>query len=563
MSLSGGRPKLPLLSREAETVGLRGPDEQAEFGDQDSILRFYRLGLVARHRSLSSLVFPSGIAYCLLNGTLHGMAEGAHEGLTDHELLAQAFHAGGDACFSALEGGFAAVVKTRDGLLLATDSVGEKSLCWAVSGDVFWFSTSALLLATLLNRPPRQGPAILMHLVLRGLPVGETYFEGIQQLAPGRLLRVTSDGIQQSAWPVERSESPSRPGADALVSAIQSRTGNGPCAVALSGGFDSSALTCVGLSGGTVNQAISLTKDDDPHFQADARHVLELAQQNPGLALDFVPVTAERHWPRDFPVLDQDELGLHAIARHCRDRGYPVLITGDGADELFCGYDRIYRFAHELGGPLTQPRAREAFLSRYAYADLAVLQSHLSSDEYGSFSAALFGYFDGMVGDIRPSLEGARRWFSGHHLFWLLRKADFVTGCHGVESRAPFLSKAFRHLAQGRAEDELLSCRQFDPGSVAYHRSVKQVLKQALGPRLESCLPRSIVERPKQAFPVARSLALDSYQASLSSDQRALPPVGIPSVLHDKLCQGDAGRSAQLLYFSYLSWKESCQKEMM
>lgn len=541
--VSGAAPKLPCHLLETELLGSRGPDEQYEFGDKDSFLRFHRLALVGQSRRLSELQFPSDTAYCLLNGTLHGLAA-AYSRDTDHEALARHFDHLGPAGLATLDGGFAAVIKQRNLLNLITDATGEKSLYWTIHDKKLYYSTSSYLLAFLLHRPVRTGPTVVRHLILRGLPVGESYFEGIQQLPPGQLLRVHASKITQTDWttlPTPSSESSLN--ADNLADSIAQRMLDARCAVALSGGIDSAALTCIGYQRAEIRTAITIRQTDDADFSRDARYAAELTKGLPNLQLHHARIAATNHIARDFPILDQDEFGLAGIAQRARELGCNALASGDGADELFCGYDRIFRFAHKLVRPLSEDHTNTEFLNRYAYTPPSWLAQYIPED------IGLKQYLAKTASGI-PPLQGARRWFFRHHLFWLLRKLDFACGRHAIESRAPYLSRKLITFANTLGEDELLTNN--------VEASVKAPLKHFIQQISPGCVPTSILQRSKQAFPIREQGAEQAYQANLSRSTLAHAPSGVPPPLHEDLLDSPPGNQTRLRYLAYLSWKETC-----
>lgn len=552
LGLEGKRPHIPHSRLEETLLAKRGPDEMAEFADQDSIVRFYRLRTVGASRTLGELRFPLGMAFCLLNGTLHRRRQLQPDSPTDHEALAQAFRKEGELCFSRLVGGFACCIKTTSKLLLATDATGEKSLCWAETGTALWFSTSPLLLACHLGRPPISGQHLLFHLALRGQPLGASYFGGIRQLRPGSVLSASATAIEIHRWPAYCDVGPS-PWCDRLHDALAEKMGDGHTGIALSGGVDSSLLAAIGATNAKAGYCATLESSADPALGDDQLHARAVAASLRGV--EFLTAPSGSHLdvtaPRDFPVLDQDEHGLDAIACVLRSAGCNVLASGDGADELFCGYDRIYRFGIGLDSEnVAWPLARRRFLERYSYLDLAFLERNVDTRPFAEFIDSMTRYLIGLCPKPPTRFRMVYHWFLRHHLFWLLRKLDFVCGNHGMESRAPYLHPAIVKSASALSDSELVPYAKLLPGDEGYHRHVKRVIKDHLG----HLIHHSILARPKQPFPYQRREAEDSYLESLgSSPQPELPPA-----LHAALLEGKGGSYPRLLYLSYLCWKKSC-----
>lgn len=551
-ALDGRRKPIPVTALEQHLIESRGPDESAEFGGSRGFVRFHRLRLVGTDRTLESFNYPGPIHYALINGTLHNHCALVPDAATDHEALAELFLHSGEACWDRLEGGFAACIEHHGGLTLATDAIGEKSLCWAMERNVLWYSTSPLLLAFHLRRQPRSGKAVFTHVAFRGQPVGETYFTGIRQLPPGHQLTADSAGIRVVRWPSKHlvqhlGRGPCATTRD-LFEALATKMKDGVPGLALSGGVDSSTLAVVGYHHAGLRTACSVAGEGDPALALDLDHARRVTQRlpeithhlaTPGNDLDLLA-------PRDFPILDQDEQGLDAVARTLRAAGCNLLVGGDGADELFCGYDRIYRFAAGLDREEDTPGlGLERLVARYAYVELAQLEGLTSSWRRQLLTVARNGMAP-ETGNFRRT----RRWFVGHHLFWLLRKLDFVAGRYGMDGRTPFLHRRIVASALRLGPAQLLPDPQLSPAEPAFHRQVKRALKAYLG----HLLPNQILERIKQPFPVNSASAARLYLNALPAE----PNAALPPALHMELIEGKGGNTARLHYLSYLTWEQSC-----
>lgn len=550
--LDGVRHSIPVTAMEQSLLGSRGPDETAEFAYLSTQLRFYRLGLVAPKRTLDALRFPPHIAFSLLNGTLHQHHQWAPDAESDHEALGIAFASSDNQCWQTFNGGFAACIQHRDRLVLATDALGEKSLCWTIAHKTLWFSTSALLLAQHLGRHPRTGDAVLNHLAFRGQPLGSSYFTDIRYLPPGHVLTASSQGVRIQTWP----GSPLRRGATTnhhghgsldLRTALASRMTDGVAGVALSGGLDSSLLTVIGHQDAGVQTCASLSPQGNSDLLTDHTHAHLLTAELPGIHHVDVIADTMPPGPRDFPVLDQDEHGLDAIAAGLRSEGCNLLIAGDGADELFCGYDRIFRFAlslDQLGGSRTA--ADRLLLNRYAYTDIDLLAD--GSGETGArWKRRAYAYFRAETWRESSTWHRTHSWFLGHHLFWLQRKLDFVAGRHGMEARSPYLHADVVGYARSLAVEDFLPAGIGTPDPM----QIKSPLKLLLGDQV----PEAILIRPKLAFPARLTDIAKQYRRVLGAN----PEPALPPDLHEQLLTGNAGTETQTLYFSYLTWLHSCR----
>jgi asparagine synthase (glutamine-hydrolysing) len=313
-----------------------------------------------------------------------------------------------------------------------------------------------------------------------------TAFAGVSQLAPGSLL-VWEDGrvLEERRWwsPEDAADDSELPLADLLRDAVALRLrADVPVGAYLSGGLDSSltsalARELVGDRLRTFSVAFHDPAYDERPFQEDVarrlgteHHVLETGPQQIADAFPAVVRSCETPLIRTAPV------PLWLLAETTRAQGITVVITGEGADELFWGYDLFKEVAlRELHA--RDPQRAEALVDRL-YPELAgagrrgpawrrfLLDAAPVDDPLGSHrtrlaaTAAVRGlYRDEMAAAIAgdpladllldlpagfagwPPLERAARLelgtLLGDHL--LAAQGDRVAMAHGVEGRFPFL----------------------------------------------------------------------------------------------------------------------------
>jgi asparagine synthase (glutamine-hydrolysing) len=239
---------------------------------------------------------------------------------------------------------------------------------------------------------------------------------------------------------------------------------------------------------------------------------------DPAHFLEFIPRYV---WYMDEPVTEGAALSLYFIARRLRQHA-TVALSGEGADELFAGYD-IYRYMHWIEAYRTLPegvrrRVLEPFLSavgnekirkylRFARKPLEERYLGVSGGE-SPYQERL--YTDALRSALRPPVPGqalaayyARtrgddllsRMLYNDLKTWLvddlLIKADKMTMANSVELRVPFL------------DHRVVEYAATIPSALKLHRGqVKWILKQAVHDRL----PREILRRKKRGFPTPLAL---------------------------------------------------------
>ena len=467
-----------------------------------------------------------------------------------YEVIVHAYEEWGEDCVHHLDGMFALAI--WDGgqrtLLLARDRMGEKPLYYHAGSDAFVFGSE---LRALLEHPavPRQlsFESLSRYLSFEYVPAPHSIFAGIDKLPPGHLLTVSPGGKPRVSpyWDLSFAPDVSIDGhqwTQALRQQLersvrQQLTSDVPLGLFLSGGIDSSAVTAIAtqVCGRRPIKTFSLgfaeaSYDERPFARTVARHCgtdhteIEFSAEDGARLLERVGDLL------DEPLVDSSFLPIYWLS-HAARQTVTVVLSGDGGDELFCGYptflaDRGARWVQRLPRWI-QNRAARA-VSRLA-----------PSSRYGSVEFLLKQFFRGLpfspevrtqllLGGLAPSerstlfSEGLRmacgdfepyeelaaavgqtklapfdRLIYQHCKFYLagqnLVAVDRASMACGLEVRAPFLDRALVELA-GRIPSELKLAGW----------QTKYILKRAL----RDLLPKAILARRKQGFGVPIGLWL-------------------------------------------------------
>lgn len=377
-------------------------------------------------------------------------------------------------------------------------------------------------------------------------------------------MTVTDDGIQTKQWRQGRKHerTTTLDVAKQLPELLRQRCGGLNVGLCLSGGIDSSsvlAVQCESIADEKMIPAVTLSDGSTAALAEDNRFAEQMAAAFSNhidhFKVDWRPDAVSS--VRDQPILDQDEFGLAALyhalaARQCR-----VALSGDGADELFCGYDRIFREFREYGqSGMSRNGFIDTFIARYSYCDFEGLHSLLSFYGMENHLDSLKDYVEALLGQtVNPGRGWVREFFIRHHLYWLLRKSDFASGQYGIESRAPFLHPQIRHLTDAILIGDLTSYVDFPPESDEAASRIKGTLKTAFASRL----PNAVVNREKMPFPIPETEILSHAKNRLGES----PADFVPHALHSSLIAGTLGTQATLLYTSYLRWFGTCQAALV
>jgi asparagine synthase (glutamine-hydrolysing) len=442
----------------------------------------------------------------------------------DTEVLLRLLATEGSACLNRVVGMFAFAswdTQSRR-LLLARDRLGIKPLYYRLLPDGIAFASE--LKALMLLGAAQIDPSAVRDFLFHGyIPAPKTIYSGIFKLPAGHLLNWQAGNVsierywRPSSTVVERTADETVQQLDALLGEVipDHTVSDVPVGVFLSGGIDS-ALTAYYL--------------DAPHtftlgFESDARSEAHAARQvAEHLNTEHMEMTAPQadfagaldRMPElfDEPFGDSAAWSNYLIAQFAR-REVTVALSGEGGDEIFCGYPRYWS---RIG-------ARSNLLNRYLARYLPPL-SRLASSMQRRGSVGLPAYaaaLGGMTGQqvdalLAPSWKEPEYdylWF--YRKFWqddlrplvqlrwldlntdlaegLLTKVDRTSMAHSLEVRPPLLDH--------RLVEFMLSV---DPELLVDERGRrgKLLVRRLMEPRL----PRDHLNRPKSGFglPVHRWL---------------------------------------------------------
>jgi asparagine synthase (glutamine-hydrolysing) len=553
--------RLALVSEMVDRIRHRGPDAVALWSGDELALGMARLAIVAPEQPGRVAANERGTIHSVVNGEIYNhhelraelraLGHDVPDG-TDTALIPHLYEELGAAFPRRLDGMFAAALwdaGTRR-LTLARDRAGEKPLFVTRSGSRFAFASepAALLGLPWIARDPDA--AALARFLVHGFFAGdETGFAAIGVLPPGHVLEL-HDGTRRITrywrpWDAlaERRTEPARSAAVATTRSTLERAvamrvpGDVPFGVLLSGGLDSSLIAVLAARAhGRRFPTFSLRLADRGYDESGhARAVAEsIGSDHHELTLDAAggaQVLETYAATMDLPLGDPSVLPTWALARLAA-RNVPVVLTGEGSDELLAGYPTYlgHRWADgasALPAPfrrmiiamlrrirprhhhVTIPYLLERLLEGAA---LPPLERHVrwfgttSAEEARQLLApelrvavserAPLGYVDRLNHALAESdaswrLDGPdlavyqvldfELYLAGD----LLAKVDRATMAHGLESRAPFLAQAFVEHALAL------------PASLKLRgRTGKWILREVA----RGLVPPAILKRRKQGF---------------------------------------------------------------
>ena len=379
----------------ALTLAHRGPDDRglAVVADAQAILGFRRLSIIDLATGHQPMSTERG-QHVIFNGEIYNYQD-VRRGLEDQgvrfrttsdtEILLHNLARRGIAGLSSLYGmwGFAYLDVPGHRLLLGRDRLGIKQLYYCLNDQgIFFASEPKSLLALPWIRRDFNVEELANYLTFRCVPSPNTLFRGIAKLEPGTVLAldlgtwkpeihrywyppdvnaVTPMSVKESADAIET----------ALLTSVRRRlVADVPVAALLSGGLDSSLV--VAAMRRLEHPEILTFSAVFPHFRGDesgfSRRVATRFgtrhHEQPVQANDLLGALPEWIGLNDDLVADASCLPLLLVSRLARANGCKVLLSGEGADELFAGYGSYHKFSllHRAARLMPFPRLRQALV---------------------------------------------------------------------------------------------------------------------------------------------------------------------------------------------------------
>ena len=359
----------PRLRAMTASLRHRGPDAQSALLRDGIALGHTRLAIVDPEGGAQPMTDLSGRVTLVFNGEIFNyveLRERLASGYTftttsDTEVVLASYLAKGIACVDDFNGQFAFAIHDArtETLWLVRDRVGIVPLHFALTADGIAFASEAkALFAGGWVRPALDPIALKQTLQLWSPVEPRTMFEGVSQLGPGCVARWRAGALTVSRyWDLDLDVAPLdlRDGdaacdlGDLLGSAVRMRLrADVPVASYLSGGIDSSLLAAIaqehlGGSLATFSVAFADPRYDERPYQAEVAGALAtdhrcvtVTDERIAALLPDVVAHAEQVLLRAAPA------PLFLLSELVHERDTKVVLTGEGADEIFLGYD-LYR----------------------------------------------------------------------------------------------------------------------------------------------------------------------------------------------------------------------------
>ena len=516
------------VARGVSALHHRGPDGTGLWESPDGrvTLAHTRLAVVAPHTSSQPVHNEAHDVHAVCNGEIYDAAERRRdlrsrghrlEGQGDSELLVHLYEEHGDDVVHTLRGEFAFCLfdQRRSRLVVARDRFGTRPVVYHHHDGLLTVASEAKALFAMGIRPRWDRASVLQGLSMQYPSPRRTLFDGVAQLPAGHMLVADERGIRIHRWATPLP--PERPAPDSILSALdvavrRRLVADVPVAFHLSGGLDSTAVLALARrylepTAFTVRFGEGSWSEVD-HARASAEALgtrLCVVDADPDRAVEALPAAVSQG---EGLAINGHIAAKNLLARAVRDAGFRVVLTGEGADELFGGYAHLERDAgvHTIpplaaagthiaegdGLPLPQVHRRLGFLPTFLVAKAsigariaALLRDHVR-DEVADGAHLAAAVSDCRIDDHDRVAASTALWnqlcLSGYILRTL---ADAQEMAHGIEGRLPFLDPDVARCAAGLSTPDKFARGQ-----------TKFALRRALA----GVVPDAALARPKHPF---------------------------------------------------------------
>lgn len=529
-----------LIKRMNDLLWHRGPDEEGYFYDKNIALGHRRLSIIDLKKGKQPMETERYVI--VFNGEIYNFQD-LRRGLkkrgysfktdSDTEVLLKMYEAYQEKCIDYLEGMFAFAVwdKKKKELFIARDRLGVKPLYYTILNKEIIFASEIKSILICPGFKKRLNIKVLnSYFQYRYIVGNETFFEGIYGLLAGHFLKFKQEEkslIIKEYWHLPLIAEKKDRGEDyyiqktreLILKSVEKRMiSDVPLGAYLSGGLDSSiivsAMANLKKREPIQTFTIGFKEEGFNEFKYATLVAEKLKTKHHEILLEAKDYFREMEnliRYKDAPLAVPNEVPLYLMSKELK-KYITVVLSGEGADELFAGYGRIFRSYLEFKN---NGRYLDFFLEKYNYVSDNDLAKFFSSDILDEINKEKYSYsvFRDYFNKIEKleTEDKALYIFQNIHLQGLLQRVDMTTMAASVEGRVPFVDdhnlieftneipfnykiKWKSQQAEKKAIKEKLKAEE-----ISENLDIpKYLLKKAF----EDFLPKAILERKKIGFPV-------------------------------------------------------------
>lgn len=406
---------------------------------------------------------------------------------SDTEVILNAYIEFGISCLDDFIGMFAFAIfdMRRDECFIVRDRLGVKPVYYSKANGNLYFSSEVKSIRYLTNQNEINNAAIISYFQYRYPILGESFFKNIFALEPGTYIKISKDKtdiikywsipkIFNNAAKSERTVNRVKQLNSLLKDSVNLRTiADVNVGTFLSGGVDSSIITKI-VKNFSKNEVHSFCIGFENTSNSDAHYAKKFAkkintthhtiQMNPSR---YIELNKKLVHLKDAPLSVPNEVAIFEMCEKLRTY-VKVVLSGEGADELFGGYGRILRCPHDLKliksidtlklsndekenlaiklvekyGSLEFDHEVDHFLAAYQYIPAKIIQRLFNKIiDVENINTKLRSRFLEIFNEVPDATYGEKILYAFEkiHLQGLLQRLDTATMAASIEGRVPFV----------------------------------------------------------------------------------------------------------------------------
>lgn len=543
-------PSLEQLRAMAGALSHRGPDEFGVYRDERAGLAHARLSIIDLSTGQQPLTNEDDTLWVVFNGEIFNYIELRAELCalghvfrthSDTEVIVHAYEAWGDGAFARFNGQWAIALWSRvtRTLVLARDRLGVRPLYVCErEGRVYFASEVKAIFAADPHIPRALDAAGLAEtFTFWSVVPPQSVFDGVHELEPGHVRtysgqRRSERAIWAPRYPEGR-EGEFRGSFDDAVAAVRGAIGDAtrlrmlradvPVGSYLSGGLDSSLVAALGLAAkGEAFSTFSLRFEDAEYDETEYQRAMvkQLGSEHREIVVsrrDIAEAFPDVIFHTERPILRTAPAPLFLLSRLVHEAGIKVVLTGEGADEMFGGYDlfregKVRRHWAKAPGSKSRPRLLERL---YPYLSQSPVAQRAMAQQF--FGRNLASWREpGFAHDTRWRTTGAlRRLFS----------ADVRRAIEGHDPALAFLAKLPAEFPRWSplAQDQYIEVRTLLSGYLLSSQGDRMLMAHSVEGRFPF-LDANVVELANSLPPAYKLRVLDEKHVLKRASVGLVPP---------------------------------------
>lgn len=524
-----------LIKEMAKTMIHRGPDSDGFYVNKTVALGFRRLSIIDLTGANQPISNEDGSIKLLCNGEIYNyiqlrdmLKSKGHRFSTngDAEVIVHLYEEYGKDLVKHLRGMFAFVIydMLKDKLLLGRDYFGIKPLYYTLDHKRFACSSELKSVLLTLDNKHLDEESLAYYLTYQYVPLNKTMVKGVFKLLPGHVLEVSKEGIKEERFWKAEFEPTDKPKSmyieeikETLFQSVKAHLQSDvPVGAYLSSGIDSTVIASMMARLKDINTfSVGFAgKQNECDYSTETAKILKTNHHKWIISdQDYFNALKDYVWYIDEPVADPSAVALYLLSK-LASQHVKVVLSGEGADELFGGY-KIYAEPQGLRGISSLPTPMKNCVNTVVkklpnfYGKNYLLRGTTELSQRFVGNAKIF------VDDVRDVLLSTPNSYvspfaltqplynENKHLdpvkqmqlvdinFWMpgniLVKADKMTMANSIELRVPFLDIEVFEVA-----------RKIPSNYTITAETTKAILREAI----TEFVPPHIINRPKLGFPV-------------------------------------------------------------